>query len=99
MVDKDVAVEFCEKVADRIEQGWCQHKVSDGFGNVCAIGAMQDVRETDYVRYSFVISPVRTRFADIVQDHMVVYNNAEGRTAAEVADVFRVIGKDFANGE
>ena len=28
--------------ASKVRQGWCQHVVADGYGNVCAVGAIQD---------------------------------------------------------
>lgn len=74
--------------AARVRQGWCQGSMVDGFGNVCAVGAIDIVTPN-------TLADACVRFDVLTQLQLVIgysgcaavaeWNDEPGRTAEEVA--------------
>ena len=73
--------------AQRVRRGWCQHALDDGHGNVCLLGALNEVATGD-AKYSDLSQTGRVAY-DTIQAHLgystIDFNNAPERTAEEVA--------------
>ena len=78
--------------ADLIDRvGWCQHTECDQSGRVCAAEALMSVAAHDVAAYAVAI----TRLSDSVASPVTVpeWNDAEGRTAAEVTGAMRACAR------
>lgn len=84
---------------ERVAVGWCQKVANDGFGNVCAFGAMISVYGEIHVPnldnfgdevlgHALVVAPMKTS-DDIIMHPLAQWNDAKGRTQEEVILAFK----------
>lgn len=89
------------KAAEHVDAGWCQNRLEDAQGNVCAVGAIHKAsRDIDQVKLSHSQSfSCRQALCETLIEQGLLpvgsfsgiarWNNAAGRTAQEVAEMMR----------
>lgn len=94
--------EYAHKVAERLQQGWCQNALHDMEGNVCAVGALSDVRfelllqGEDISRSMLSIFRILSQQLLLRGDHtLVAYNNAPTTTQEDIVLLFKELATEL----
>ena len=90
----DEASKVLLRAAEYIEEhGWCQHDLVEMSGRVCLMGAIYSVAKEDDARAALdmVVNAIG-RFPS-------VWNDAPGRTQAEVVAKLREVARSFGRAE
>jgi hypothetical protein len=88
------AQEILEAAADRVEAGWCQGRMSNDAGDVCALGALIAVVDS---MANLEESVAWEALCDEVGCAASAWNDEPGRTRYDVSDAMRRAAKTLAN--